>query len=119
MWKRRFTLLVLSLCAVNVAVAEESAYSLARVVPVSTEQVSADDSIPAGITPKRLNIDPYYALGVNRFDIDGHSEVIGWKVASSVYFGHQGGRSGLSLVWQKDGNEVSLSKRGLRLSHHF
>ena len=61
-----------------------------------------------------------YALGVSRFDVDTHTEVIGWRLSRSMFFGHQDGEdSGLSLVWQDDMNQISLSKDGLRLTRRF
>lgn len=61
-----------------------------------------------------------YALGINRFDLDEHTEILGWQISKSWYFGRQDGLdSGLTLVWQSDANQVSLSKDGVRLTRRF
>ena len=61
-----------------------------------------------------------YALGVNRFDVDAHTEIIGWRISDSWYFGRQDGLdSGLTLVWQQEENQVSVSKDGVRLTRRF
>ena len=61
-----------------------------------------------------------YALGVVRYDLDDHTEILGWQVAQQVYIGRQDGLdAGLTVVWQIDSNQVSLSKDGLRLTRRF
>ena len=61
-----------------------------------------------------------YALGIGRFDLDVETEIIGWKINDAWYFGRQDGLdSGLTLVWQQDLKQVSLSKDGLRLTQRF
>ncbi len=62
-----------------------------------------------------------YALGINRFDVDSHTEILGWQLSGSVYFGRQDGEdSGLTLVWQRNArDQLSLSKEGLRLTRRF
>ena len=61
-----------------------------------------------------------YALGIGRFDLDSHTEILGWQISNSWYFGRQDGLdSGLTLVWQRSANQVSLSKDGLRLTRRF
>lgn len=75
-----------------------------------------------GLTARAANleIDEDYALGVGRFDLDEHTEIIGWQVSDSWFLGRQDGLdSGLTLVWQKEANQVSLSKDGLRLTRRF
>ena len=65
-------------------------------------------------------VDREYALGINRFDLDSHTEILGWQISDSFYFGRQDGvDSGLTLVWQQRANQVSLSKDGLRLTRRF
>ena len=69
---------------------------------------------------KSVKISKDYVLGINRFDIDSHTEILGWRLSNSVYFGRQDGLdSGLTLVWQAQANQVSLSKDGLRLTRRF
>ena len=67
-----------------------------------------------------LEIKRRYALGIGRFDLDAHTEIIGWRLNGAWYLGRQDGMdSGLTLVWQNDANQLSLSKDGLRLTHRF
>ncbi len=68
----------------------------------------------------RLEVEEDYALGINRFQVDGHTEIIGWRLSQAVYFGRQDGLdSGLTLVWQQESNQLSLSKDGLRITRRF
>ena len=61
-----------------------------------------------------------YALGINRFDLDAHTEILGWQLNHQWYLGRQDGLdSGLTLVWQQNANQVSLSKDGVRLTRRF
>ena len=61
-----------------------------------------------------------YAWGINRFEIDPHTEIVGWRISDAWYFGRQDGLdSGLTLVWQQSANQVSLSKDGVRLTRRF
>ena len=130
-----FTLLGLSLCAVNAAVAQEPenltpVYQQAKdhqTLVVATA-VNTNLVYQAAVARRialrrwetqRWTVEPDYALGVNRFDVDGDKRVIGWKLTNSVYFGHQDGISGLSLMWQNRASQVSLSKDGVHLERRF
>ena len=65
-------------------------------------------------------VDRQYPAGINRFDLDSHTEILGWRISETFYFGRQDGMdSGLTLVWQQRANQVSLSKDGLRLTRRF
>lgn len=67
-----------------------------------------------------VHVDTGYVLGVDRFDLDEHTEILGWRLNDSWYFGRQDGEdSGLTLVWQATTNQVSLSKDGVRLTRRF
>ena len=67
-----------------------------------------------------LDIDDGYVFGVGRFDLDAHTEIIGWRLTEAWYLGRQDGEdSGLTLVWQNKANQLSLSKDGLRLTRRF
>ena len=67
-----------------------------------------------------LKVKKRYALGIGRFDLDAHTEIIGWRLNRAWYFGRQDGLdSGLTLVWQSNDNQISLSKDGVRLTHRF
>ncbi len=71
-------------------------------------------------TMHSLPVETTYALGVDRYDVDAHTEIIGWQLPGNWYFGRQDGLdSGLTLVWQQDERQVSLSKDGLRLTRRF
>ena len=73
---------------------------------------------PSSLRP--VLVDDSYALGLARFDLDAHTEILGWQVSERWYFGRQDGEdSGLTLVWQANLNQVSLSKEGVRLTHRF
>ena len=68
----------------------------------------------------QVSVDTGYVLGVDRFDLDEHTEILGWQLNESWYFGRQDGEdSGLTLVWQASANQVSLSKDGVRLTRRF
>ena len=66
-------------------------------------------------------VDEEYALGIDRFDLDRHTEIIGWRLSDRWYFGRQDGLdSGLTFVWQQnDQQQVSVSKDGIRLTRRF
>ncbi len=69
---------------------------------------------------EQMDIGKGYALGLTRFDLDAHTEVLGWQLSDTWYFGRQDGEdSGLTLVWQQKANQVSISKDGLRLTRRF
>ncbi len=74
-------------------------------------------------TPPRLisAIQKERALGLYRYQLDHRTAVLGWQVAPRWFLGQQrGDDSGLTLVWQKDGNDqLSLSKDGVRISRRF
>ena len=68
----------------------------------------------------QVSVAKSYALGVNRFDLDAHTEIIGWHISGDWYFGRQDGLdSGLTFVWQQADNQVSVSKDGVRLTRRF
>lgn len=80
--------------------------------------LSAYHGNASGFTNMRVS--KAYVLGINRFDLDEHTEILGWQLADSWYLGRQDGLdSGLTLVWQQDANQFSLSKDGLRLTRRF
>ena len=81
---------------------------------------SLDYSVKSENNMRPVKIGKTYVMGINRFDLDGHTEILGWQLSNSVYFGRQDGLdSGLTLVWQQKANQVSLSKDGLRLTRRF
>ncbi len=71
-------------------------------------------------TQPRWQVDKSYVLGVNRYQLDHDTKLTGWRLNDRWYFGRQKGLdSGLTLVWQKQANQVSVSKDGLRLTRRF
>ena len=76
----------------------------------------------SGRDAQRLNLEvgKDYALGLTKYRLDHETEMLGWQVSNSWYFGRQRGEdSGLTLVWQQDNHQVSFSKDGLRLTKRF
>ncbi|MBM4204864.1 MAG: hypothetical protein FJ194_12045 [Gammaproteobacteria bacterium] len=60
------------------------------------------------------------ALGVQRFQLDGRNQVLGWKLSDRWYFGRQrGDDSGLALVWQHQQTRFSLTRSGVRITRSF
>ena len=68
-----------------------------------------------------MQVDDLYPAGIDRHDLDDHTEILGWHLGRKVYFGRQDGMdSGLTVVWQQtERQQVSLSKDGLRLTRRF
>jgi hypothetical protein len=81
---------------------------------------SSAQAIPAGNPPPQWSLSKRYALGVVRYQLDHDTRLMGWQLSDRWYFGRQKGLdSGLTLVWQRSANQVSLSKDGLRLTRRF
>lgn len=97
--------------------------SLAGLLLALTVSAHAED--PSGVEYEKTSLvglafDTAYALGLERFDLDPHTEILGWQVSDRWYFGRQDGEdSGLTLVWQAEASQVSFSKDGLRLTRRF
>ena len=73
---------------------------------------------PVHTTP--ISFDEGYPLGVAKFELDHATQMTGWQVADSWYFGRQKGEdSGLTLVWQGGQDQFSFSKEGLRFTRRF
>ena len=74
----------------------------------------------ASAVVSQVEIAKSYALGLNRYDLDAETELLGWQISDSWYFGRQDGLdSGLTFVYQQQENQVSFSKDGLRLTRRF
>lgn len=81
---------------------------------------SSAQAIPAGSASPQWSLSKRYALGVVRYQLDHDTRLMGWQLSDRWYFGRQKGLdSGLTLVWQRSANQVSLSKDGLRLTRRF
>jgi hypothetical protein len=85
----------------------------------SVERITgAQESVSAALG--QVEIKKSYALGLNRFDLDAETEMLGWRISNSWYFGRQDGLdSGLTFVYQQEEHQVSVSKDGLRLTRRF
>ena len=84
------------------------------------DDAAPDDVIPAYATLDKINVKKGYALNIGRYNLDTHTEIIGWRINDDWYFGRQDGLdSGLTLVWQQAESQVSLSKEGVRLTRRF
>ena len=102
----------------------ESDLTFASTEPLATDVVDSMGPHLALSLPKKnmgaVKIGKEYVLGINRFDLDGHTEILGWQLSDRFYLGRQDGLdSGLTLVFQQNANQVSLSKDGLRLTRRF
>ena len=106
---------VVRLCVVVVAVV-----STANSVAASADWQAAYDQRFAAQAGWH-EIDADYVLGIDRFDTDQYTEIIGWQIGPRWYFGRQDGLdSGLTVVWQQNRRQqVSVSKEGLRLTRRF
>ena len=119
----RFTFrmaLGLLLCCVSATLGAETdgAGFAAQEAPTAAPGKGTRESRLQTITP--LQIDTRYALGIVKYDLDHATQVMGWQVSDRWFFGRQKGMdSGLSLVWQQQANQVSVSKDGLRFTRRF
>ncbi len=85
-----------------------------RALPPQAPQLRPSE-ITAG-----YRIPDIYALGVQDHDLDDFTEIIGWRINERWYFGRQDGEdSGLTLVWQDEQDQMSLSKEGIRFTRRF
>lgn len=68
----------------------------------------------------QLHAERNSAFGLRRFQLDGGSRLVGWKLTDRWYLGRQRGEgSTLALVWQKDHTRFSLAPDGVRLTRSF
>jgi hypothetical protein len=59
-------------------------------------------------------------LGIEHYRLDHKTKMTGWKLSPRWYLGRQkGADSGLTLVWQRTKDQVSVSKDGLRFTRRF
>ncbi len=85
-----------------------------RALPPQAPQLRPSE-IAAG-----YRIPDIYPLGVQDHDLDDFTEIIGWRINERWYFGRQDGEdSGLTLVWQDEQDQMSLSKEGIRFTRRF
>jgi hypothetical protein len=75
---------------------------------------------PAQSLPLFAQIEFAKPLGVEHFQLDHETRMTGWKLGERWYLGRQRGEdSGLTLVWQKQRDQLSFSKDGLRFTRRF
>lgn len=61
-----------------------------------------------------------FTFGIHDHPVDAFTEVIGWRLNERWYFGHQDGEdSGITLVWQAERDQMSVSKDGIRFTRRF
>lgn len=92
--------------------------NLAFADPVTVATTAA---APADTTAIRsIRAEKSYALGIANYYLDHDTKVTGWRVGERWFFGRQRGMdSGLTLVWQLQANQLSLSKDGVRFTRRF
>lgn len=91
----------------------------AGLVAVALTRPVAPQLRPSQITAA-YRLPDIYALGVQDHDLDDFTEIIGWRINERWYFGRQDGEdSGLTLVWQAEHDQMSLSKEGIRFTRRF
>ena len=85
--------------------------------------VHADAATPADATAgPAFELDRFYGLGITQHRLDGATEVVGWRISESWYLGQRdqkGVEDGLSLVWQGERKQVSLSLDEIRFVRRF
>jgi hypothetical protein len=88
----------------------------------SASSAVADESIAdnSAAAPTGSAFIDLYALGIGEHDTDEFTTVTGWRFNDSWSFGYQDGEdSGLSLVWQKSQDQMSISNNGIRFTRRF
>lgn len=73
-------------------------------------------------TPAAFELERFYGLGITQHRLDGATEVTGWRISESWYLGQRdqrGAEDGLSLVWQGQRKQVSVSLDEIRFVRRF
>lgn len=69
---------------------------------------------------RRNSSDEVYVWGVAEHSADDFTRMTGWRVSKSLHVGYQQGLdSGLSLLWQGERDQMSLSSDGIRFTRRF
>ena len=77
-------------------------------------------STPTAAIPPAYQLTDSYTFGIYNHPLDDFTAVIGWRLNERWFFGHQDGEdSGLTLVWQAERDQMSLSKDGIRFTRRF
>jgi hypothetical protein len=86
-------------------------------VSVAADELIADSAAAAQTGSAFIDV---YALGIGEHETDEFTTVTGWRFNDSWSFGYQDGEdSGLSLVWQKSQDQMSISNSGIRFTRRF
>lgn len=69
----------------------------------------------------RFDLEKSFALGIAEHRLDEDTELTGWRLNGSWYFGHEDGgeTDGLALVWEGDHEHLSISTDGIRFVRRF
>ena len=61
-----------------------------------------------------------YRWGISERETDDFTTVTGWHLGDTWHLGYQDGEeSGLSLLWQKEQDQMSISSEGIRFTRRF
>ncbi len=81
---------------------------------------------PAFAEPPRaeFRLKESLALGMAEHRLDHRTELVGWRLNASWYLGHKDGKDGekdeaLSLIWQGERRQMSISTDGIRFTRRF
>ncbi len=82
--------------------------------------IFAFDPLMALEPASRIKLESNPLIGITHYQLDHKTKVTGWRVAKGWYFGRQKGEdSGLTLVWQRKQDQLSLSREGIRITRRF
>ena len=92
-------------------------------VALGSAAARADGSAPEAATSSAaFELDRFYGLGITQHHLDGATDVVGWRISESWYLGQrdqQGAEDGLSLVWQGERKQASVSIDEIRFVRRF
>lgn len=86
------------------------------IMTAAADRAQAEPQDDAGLKLKEL-----LALGIGEYRLDAGTDLTGWQLNGSWYFGHRDGdqADGLSLVWQGERQQVSISAEGIHFIRRF
>ena len=70
-------------------------------------------------TAQPFELEQFYGLGIGEFDLDDDTDMIGWRLNRSWYFGREDRQDTVSLVWQGKQDRVSISVEEIRFTRRF
>lgn len=76
---------------------------------------------PAETLSAAVELREQLTLGIIEHQLDAGTELTGWRLNHSWYLGHRDGdgEDGLSLVWQGQRRQVSISTEEIRFTRRF